>query len=227
MAQAASEPASAAETHAEVGAPESGVHLPEGLQKFALNFAGEAALVAIFAAIVGRVIARHVATTMKESLDTTLEKLEGSLPNFADKLASMFNSAIQDGALPFFKQEVARVAEGVLSEAQAARTQLQISMIETETPDVREVVLRATAHKRAGRWSDAEQTLKRVAGEELDALEALVTLYLEWTPPRPQDALSALTAARARPSITGCSPRCICPSGTERRPSRPPNPMSS
>jgi tetratricopeptide (TPR) repeat protein len=201
MAQAASAGEGAqGKIRTETGESGTAVHLPEGLTKFALEFGTEVVLAAVFALVVGLVLKNHVARALRESLDTGIEnaikKLSVAMPAVATEFAAMFNSAIQEGALPYFREQVSRAVEGVITEVRIARTEFQIRMVDMAPPkDAGSVIRTATELREAGRWVEAEQVLKKAAPADFAALQELVTLYIDSKPTRSQDALSALASA--------------------------------
>jgi tetratricopeptide (TPR) repeat protein len=192
MASAASATSTQESTATKVVGTE--VHLPDGLTTAATHFGLEVVLVGVFALVVGLVLKGHLAKALKESLEAGIERTSNKLSLAMPAVAAEFTSTIQAE----FRQQLSRAVDAVIGEVKSARSDFQIRMIETAAPKdvVGDAVRRAAAYRDAGKWLEAEEVLKDADSRDFAVLQALVTLYLEANPPRPQEALSLLASAR-------------------------------
>jgi hypothetical protein len=146
--------------------------LPAGISSFASELAVHVFLAAVFAGVIGLVIRGHVSRAMKESLEAGIQdatkKLTEAFPVVASDFASIFRSAIHDGALPFFKEQVRFAAEGVIGELRTARQEIQVLIVEPKAPkEINKVAREAMAHQRGWPLRGSRKVITRLRSGEL------------------------------------------------------------
>lgn len=157
-------------------------------------FGFHVALVISFALVLGIVIRGHVAKELREGL-------EKSIKEAGENVAKLFKDALENAALPHFKEEVHRVATELVSATNGALGQLQTSIIRAtviekiESSGVhKKAVEEAIAYISAKRYGDAEKTLLNCSTDDFDVVRVLVSLYRNPEVNRIDDAIKLLVS---------------------------------
>lgn len=203
MAKPSIPASTASASHLGVGSEAGGKQFVlDGVPPFAIELALHVLLAVVFAVVIGLVIRGHVAKALKESLDKGIEdatkKIANALPALANDFASIFRSAIHEGASTL-QEQVRYAAEVVIGEAKSARARFEMLVVEprTQPHEVKGIVRRANDLIAEQQFDAAEKLLKEANSGDFQVLEALVSLYLNSKLDRSDEALDMLLKRKA------------------------------